>query len=94
MISGYYTALERTLFCDHASDRHLELWEVNVEVHRRGLELIRPGVRCCDMALELNEIYKKYDLLQYRTFGYGHSFGTLCHYYDQTSEVAAGGIYV
>ncbi len=83
MISGYYTALERTLFCGHASDRHLELWEVNVKVHRRGLELIRPGARCCDIAAELNEIYKEHDLLQYRTFGYGHSFGVLCHYYGR-----------
>ncbi|MGB0387885.1 MAG: M24 family metallopeptidase [Ardenticatenaceae bacterium] len=83
MISGYYTALERTLFFDHASDRHLELWEINCEVHRRGLELIRPGVRCCDIALELNEIFKKHGVLQYRTFGYGHSFGTLSHYYGR-----------
>ena len=83
MISGYYTALERTLFCGHASDRHLELWEVNVKVHRRGLELIKPGVRCCDIAAELNEIYKEHDLLQYRTFGYGHSFGVLSHYYGR-----------
>jgi len=83
MIGGYYTALERTLFFDHASDRHLEIWEANVEVHRRGLELIRPGVRCCDIAEELNELFSKYDLLQYRTFGYGHSFGSLCHYYGR-----------
>jgi len=27
MIFGYYTALERTLFCDHASDAHLDIWE-------------------------------------------------------------------
>ena len=83
MIAGYYTALERTLFCDHASDRHLELWEVNVKVHRRGLELIKPGVRCCDIAEELNVIFKEHDLLQYRTFGYGHSFGVLSHYYGR-----------
>ncbi len=83
MIAGYYTALERTLFCGHASDRHLELWEVNVKVHRRGLELIKPGARCCDIAAELNEIYKEHDLLQYRTFGYGHSFGVLSHYYGR-----------
>ena len=83
MIGGYYTALERTLFFDHASDRHLEIWDVNVEVHRRGLELIRPGARCCDIAEELNEIFSKHDLLQYRTFGYGHSFGSLCHYYGR-----------
>ena len=83
MIGGYYTALERTLFFDHASDRHLEIWDVNVEVHRRGLELIRPGERCCDIAEELNEIFIKHDLLQYRTFGYGHSFGSLSHYYGR-----------
>ena len=83
MISGYYTALERTLFFDHASDAHLHLWEVNVEVHRKGLELVKPGVRCCDIAAELNEIFIKHDLLQYRTFGYGHSFGTLSHYYGR-----------
>ncbi|HIO61128.1 MAG TPA: M24 family metallopeptidase [Deltaproteobacteria bacterium] len=83
MIGGYYTALERTLFFDHASERHLEIWEANVEVHRRGLELIKPGVRCCDIAEELNEIFIRHDLLQYRTFGYGHSFGTLSHYYGR-----------
>ena len=83
MIAGYYTALERTLFFDHASDEHLRLWEANVEVHKRGLELIRPGVRCCDIAHELNQIYMSYDLLKYRTFGYGHSFGVLSHYYGR-----------
>ncbi|MEX0584959.1 MAG: M24 family metallopeptidase [Natronospirillum sp.] len=83
MISGYYTALERTLFCDHASYEHLRLWEANCEVHRRGQEMIKPGVRCCDIANELNEIFARHDLLQYRTFGYGHSFGTLSHYYGR-----------
>lgn len=83
MISGYYTALERTLFFDHADDRSLALWNVNVKVHRRGLELIRPGARCCDIAAELNEIYAEHGLLRYRTFGYGHSFGTLSHYYGR-----------
>lgn len=83
MIAGYYTALERTLFLDHASDEHLRLWEINCEVHRRGLELIRPGARCCDIAAELNEIYRAHGLLEYRTFGYGHSFGVLSHYYGR-----------
>mgnify|MGYP006200420385 FL=1 len=77
MIAGYYTALERTLFLDHCSDEHLRLWEVNVEVHEAGLKLIKPGMRCSDIARELNEIFLQHDLLQYRTFGYGHSFGVL-----------------
>ncbi len=83
MIQGYYTALERTLFFENASERHLEVWQANVEVHQHGLEIIKPGVRCCDIALELNDIFRKHDLLQYRTFGYGHSFGTLSHYYGR-----------
>lgn len=83
MISGYYTALERTMFLGHASDAHLRMWEANCEVHTRGQELIKPGARCSDIAHELNEIFAKYDLLKYRTFGYGHSFGTLSHYYGR-----------
>lgn len=83
MISGYYTALERTLFFDHADERALELWEINCAVYRRGLELIRPGARCCDIARELNALYAEHDLLGCRTFGYGHSFGSLGHYYGR-----------
>lgn len=83
MISGYYTALERTLFFKEVSKEHLRLWKINVEVHEAGQELIKPGVRCCDIARELNKIYEAHDLLQYRTFGYGHSFGVLSHYYGR-----------
>ena len=71
------------MFLDHASDRHLEVWEVNCKVHRRGLELLRPGNKCSDIAAELNEIFKEHGLLKYRTFGYGHSFGVLSHYYGR-----------
>lgn len=72
------------MFLDHVpSKRALEIWDVNQKVHKRGIELLKPGTRCCDIAKELNEIYMKHDLLQYRTFGYGHSFGVLCHYYGR-----------
>ena len=81
---SHYVALERTLFLDHVpSDRHMELWEVNCLVHREGQKLIKAGARCSDIAHELNEIYREYDLLKYRIFGYGHSFGVLNHYYGR-----------
>jgi len=83
MVAGYYVALERTLFCESASDEHLRLWEINCRVHDAGKKLIAPGIRCCDIARELNEIYRAHDLLARRTFGYGHSFGVLCHYYGR-----------
>ncbi len=87
MIFGYYTALERTLFRDHASDSHLDLWRRNCEVHRVGSDLIRPGKTCAQIAIELNEMYRAWDLLKYRSFGYGHSFGVLCHYYGREAGV-------
>lgn len=87
MIFGYYTALERTLFCESVSDEHLRLWNINCDVHRRGLELLVPGARCMDIAAELNEMYREHDLLQYRSFGYGHSFGVLSHYYGREAGV-------
>jgi len=83
MVAGYYVALERTLFCEEVSEAHLRLWEINCRVHEAGQALIQPGARCGDIARELNEIYAEFDLLQYRTFGYGHSFGVLCHYYGR-----------
>ena len=83
MVAGYYVALERTLFAGSVSDAQRRLWEINCKVHDAGKALIKPGVRCCDIANALNEIYAEHDLLQYRTFGYGHSFGVLCHYYGR-----------
>lgn len=83
MVAGYYVALERTLFAEEASDEHIRMWNVNCAVHDRGKELLVPGAKCSDIAKELNEMYEAEDLLQFRSFGYGHSFGVLCHYYGR-----------
>ena len=83
MISGYYTALERTLFLEKIDDASLKAWEANVKVHKRGLELIKPGSKCSEICRELNELFAELGYLQYRTFGYGHSFGMLSHFYGR-----------
>ncbi|MCY4287340.1 MAG: aminopeptidase P family protein [Aestuariivita sp.] len=83
MISGYYTALERTLFLGEPDSASLRFWEANLRVMNLGLELIKPGAKCSDICVELNRLYDEEDLLSYRTFGYGHSFGLLSHYYGR-----------
>ena len=83
MISGYYTALERTLFLEEVDPASLKIWQANVEAHELGLSLIKPGARCSDICAEINAHFAELDLLQYRTFGYGHSFGVLSHYYGR-----------
>ena len=83
MCAGYYVALERTLFCEEADDASRELWAFNCRIHDRGKALLVPGARCSEVARELNALYAEADLLRYRSFGYGHSFGVLCHYYGR-----------
>lgn len=87
IVSGYYTALERTLFFGEPSKRTLELWNFNVSVYRRGLELIRPGVPVKDIAAELNQMFNEKGMLTSLSFGYGHSFGVLNHYYGREADL-------
>ena len=83
MISGYYTALERTLFVGEVDDASLKIWEANVAAHEYGMSLLKPGVSCAEVTGKINAFFEERDLLQYRTFGYGHSFGVLSHYYGR-----------
>ena len=87
MISGYYTALERTLFVGEVDDASMKAWEVNIKVHRRGLEIIKPGVKCSDVTSELNNLFSELGYLHRRTFGYGHSFGLLSPYYGREGKL-------
>jgi len=82
-MQGYYNALERVFFYDHVDEASLKYWEANCAVHRRGLELIKPGVKCSEIAAELNEMLMDMGMLELRTFGYGHSFGVISHYYGR-----------
>lgn len=83
MISGYYTALERTLFVGEVDDASLAIWQANVDAHEYGMSLLKPGASCAEVTEKINAFFAERDLLQYRTFGYGHSFGVLSHYYGR-----------
>ncbi len=83
MISGYYTALERTMFVGEVDDASLRIWEANVAAHEYGMSLLKPGVTCAEVTHAINAFFEERDLLQYRTFGYGHSFGVLSHFYGR-----------
>ncbi|PIB23931.1 creatininase [Amylibacter kogurei] len=83
MINGYYTALERTLFVGEPNTDELRVWQANVDAHELGISLIKPGVKCSDICAQINAFFADKNLLQYRSFGYGHSFGVLSHYYGR-----------
>ncbi len=83
MISAYYTALERTLFVGEPDADSLRIWNANVAAHELGISLIQKGNSCAMICDEINRFFTDEDLLQYRSFGYGHSFGVLSHYYGR-----------
>lgn len=83
MISGYYTALERTMFVKEVDPASLRIWEANVAAHQYGMSLLKPGASCAEVTAKINDFLRDRQLLQYRTFGYGHSFGVLSHYYGR-----------
>jgi len=87
MISGYYTALERTLFVGEVDDASMKAWEANIKVHRRGLEIVKLGVKCSEITTELNHLFSELGYLHRRTFGYGHSFGLLSPYYGREGKL-------
>jgi len=87
MISGYYTALERTLFVGEVDDASMAIWQHNIAAHEYGMTLLRAGSTCADITAKINTFLAERDMLQYRTFGYGHSFGLLSHYYGREAAL-------
>jgi creatinase len=83
MISAYYTALERTMFVQEVDAASMKIWEANVAAHEYGMSLLKPGASCAEITNKINAFFEERDLLQYRTFGYGHSFGVLSHFYGR-----------
>jgi creatinase len=83
MISGYYSALERTLFVEDVDEASLTIWQANIGAHELGMSMLKPGATCAEVTHKVNTFLEERGLLQYRTFGYGHSFGILSHYYGR-----------
>ncbi|QFT79076.1 Creatinase [Roseovarius sp. THAF27] len=83
MVSAYYVALERTMFAAEVDAASLAIWQANIAAHEYGMSLLQPGISCAEVTHKINAFLAERDLLQYRTFGYGHSFGILSHYYGR-----------
>ena len=83
MISGYYTALERTLFLGEPDPASLALWEANVAAHGLRPRPDPPRRHLRRHHAAINAFFAERDLLRFRSFGYGHSFGLLSHYYGR-----------
>ena len=71
------------MFVGEVDDASLAVWQANVAAHEYGMSLLKPGATCAEVTHAINDFLADRGLLQYRTFGYGHSFGVLSHYYGR-----------
>ena len=71
------------MFVGEVDGASLALWQANIGAHELGMSLIKPGASCAEITEGVNRFFAERDLLQYRSFGYGHSFGVLSHYYGR-----------
>ena len=71
------------MFVEEVDPASRKIWEANVAAHEYGMTLLKPGKSCAEITAQINDFLAERQLLQYRTFGYGHSFGILSHYYGR-----------
>ena len=79
----YYVAVERTLHLNPVPDATLRAWEALSEIQEKGIAMLRPGVRCCDIAAEINELLHEQGLLKTKVAGFGYSKGITGSYYGR-----------
>ena len=64
MISGYYTALERTMFVQEVDPASRRIWDINVAAHEYGMSLLVPGAKCSEVTAKLNTFFEEHQVLQ------------------------------
>ncbi len=77
VVMGYYVSQERTLSIGSLPDPARKPFETVIEAHTRGLEAVRPGVRCGDVARCCIEVLERAGYDQYQLHGPGHSCGIM-----------------
>ncbi len=70
----YYTNMSRTILLGK-SDVGEKALKCMDEVYAKALELTKPGVKPIKVIMELDNIYRKYGLINHRVVGYLHGVG-------------------
>ncbi len=71
----YYANMARTVYVGEPNGLARKALECMQEIYNVAIEKTKPGTRFISVIKELDNVYKKYNLLQYRVVGYAHSVG-------------------
>jgi len=71
----YYANMARTIYIGEPDGLAKKALECMQEAYNTAIEKTRPGIRFIAVIKELDKIYRKHGLLQYRVVGYAHGVG-------------------
>ncbi len=83
---SYCSDMTRTLFYKNVSEKHKEIYNIVLEANRKAIEIVKPGVRFCDVDLTARKIIEDAGYGKYFTHRTGHSIGIEDH---ETGDVSS-----
>lgn len=83
----YCSDMTRTYFYKEVSDRHAEIYNIVLEANKRAIELVKPGVRFCDVDNAARNYITEKGYGEYFTHRTGHCIGIEVHDFGNVSAV-------
>ncbi|MGX4685586.1 M24 family metallopeptidase [Vagococcus sp. JNUCC 83] len=77
--NGYCSDMTRTVFYKEVSDKSREVYDTVLEANKRAIDIIKPGVRLCDIDAAARDYIGSKGYGKYFTHRTGHFIGTEVH---------------
>ena len=84
---SYCSDMTRTVFLKEACERSKEIFEIVLEANKRAINIVKPGVRFCDIDAAARDYISSKGYGEYFTHRTGHSIGIDVHDYGDVSSV-------
>jgi len=83
---SYCSDMTRTVFYREVSEKHKEIYNIVLEANRKAIEVIKPGIRFCDVDMTARKVIEDAGYGKYFTHRTGHSIGIEVH---ETGDVSS-----
>ncbi len=84
---NYCSDMTRTVFWKQPSEKAREVFETVLEAQKRGVALVKPGVRFCDIDAACRDYITEKGYGEFFTHRTGHHIGLECHEYGDISSI-------
>lgn len=84
---SYCSDMTRTVFYKEAPEKFKEIYNIVLKANKTAIDMIKPGVRFCDIDGAARNIIEKAGYGQYFTHRTGHSIGIETHEFGDVSSV-------